>query len=64
MTTIQGVETWSLEGQCQAVAVACVLSQLVVEVQDRNRFDGGNIRPDSDPSDKTFPYLSGIPRQR
>ena len=64
LTTIQGVETWSLESQCQAVAVACVLSQLVNEVQDRNRFEGGNIRPDSNPHDKAFPYLSGIPRQK
>ena len=64
LTSIQGVETWSLESQCQAVAIASVLSQLMTEVQDRNRFDGGNIRPDSDPCDKSFPFLSGIPRQR
>ena len=64
LTSIQGVDTWSLEGQCQAVAIAFVLSQLMTEIQDRTRFEGGNIRPDSDPTDKSFPYLSGIPRQK
>ena len=64
MTAIQDVDTWSLENQCQAVAITCVLSQLMTEIQDRDRFNGGNIRPDSNPRDKTFPYLSGIPRQK
>ena len=64
MTAIQDVDTWSLENQCQAVAITCVLSQLMTEIQDRDRFNGGNIRPDSNPCDKTFPYLSGIPRQK
>lgn len=64
VTTIQGVETWSLEDQCQAVALAYLASHLLTETQDRNRFKGGNIRPDSDPASKSFPFLSGIPRQR
>ena len=50
--------------QCQAVALAYLVSQLLQETQDRGRFVGGNIRPNSDPSDKTFPFLSGIPRQK
>ena len=64
LTSIQGVDTWSLEHQCQAVALSFVMGNLIGEIQDRERFDGGNVRPDSDPSGKTFPYLSGTPRQR
>lgn len=64
MTGLQNVETWSLEGQCQAVALSYILGTLMNEVQDRERFSSGNVRPDSDPRDKSFPYLSGIPRQK
>lgn len=64
MTSMQGVDTWSLENQCQAVALSFVLATLFDEIQDRNRFDGGNVRSDSDPTSKNFPYLSGIPRQK
>ena len=64
LTSLQGVDTWSLDQQCQAVALAYLVSQLLQETQDRSRFNGGNIRPNSDPSDKSFPFLSGIPRQK
>ena len=64
VTTLQGVGTWSLEQQCQAVALTHLVFQLLQETQDRGRFSGGNIRPSSDPSDKSFPFLSGIPRQK
>ena len=64
LTSLQGVETWDLEQQCQAVALAYLVSSLLQETQDRDRFSGGNIRPSSDPSDKSFPFLSGTPRQK
>ena len=64
LTSLQGVETWSLDQQCQAVALAFLVSQLLQETQDRGRFDGGNIKPGSDPTDRSFPFLSGIPRQK
>ena len=64
LTSLQGVETWSLDQQCQAVALAFLVSQLLQETQDRGRFDGGNIKPGSDPTERSFPFLSGIPRQK
>ena len=63
-TNIQDVESWSLDQQCQSVALMCLISTLMVEIQDRKRFEGGNIKPDSDPMDKNFPYLSGLQRQK
>ena len=64
MTKLQNVETWGLDGQCQAVAICYILGTLMDEIQDRDRSTVGNVRPDSDPHDKSFPYLSGIPRQK